>query len=151
MKTLALLGAIAFALSFCSFTNKLTEKLKGSSTTQNSRADSATSSAANSSTISNDEKVEKPRLSSEQMTITANGKETRWDDQGMSWTLPNNWRKMDQSRLTFNYASPNQAFLLVNISPMAQDFPAEISLKANYDGALTRLKNGSRKRPLSGN
>ena len=34
------------------------------------------------------------------------------------------------------------ASLIVNISPMAEDFPTDVSLKAFYDGAKTRSKNG---------
>jgi hypothetical protein len=33
-------------------------------------------------------------------------------------------------------------FLIVSISPMGEDFPTDISLKAFYDGAVTRKKNG---------
>ena len=34
------------------------------------------------------------------------------------------------------------ASLIVSISPMGEDFPTDISLKAFYDGAVTRKKNG---------
>ena len=41
-----------------------------------------------------------------------------------------------------NYGSPDNAFLIGSISPMADNFPADISTKAFYDGAVTRMKNG---------
>src|SRR5918912_1095002 len=45
----------------------------------------------------------------------------------------------------FNWKSPgtwDAAFLIANISAMSDDFPTETSLKAFYDGAKTRSKNG---------
>jgi hypothetical protein len=46
------------------------------------------------------------------------------------------------SKLEFNYASPDNAFLLVSISEMSDDFPMELSLKAYYDQAMQQLKQG---------
>jgi hypothetical protein len=45
----------------------------------------------------------------------------------------------------FVWRSPgggDAASLIVNISPMDENFPADISIKAFYDGAKTRSKNG---------
>src|SRR5206468_3523303 len=38
--------------------------------------------------------------------------------------------------------SADAASLIVNISPMAEDFPTDISINAFYEGAKTRAKNG---------
>ncbi len=32
--------------------------------------------------------------------------------------------------------------MLINISPLSEDFPVDSSIKANYDGTVTRMKNG---------
>ena len=53
---------------------------------------------------------------------------------------------MDVGKLQFNYQSPDLAFLLVNISPMNDDFPMDISLKAYYDQAMQQLKRGEYER-----
>ena len=68
--------------------------------------------------------------------------ETKWDDQGISWKLPSGWKKMDVKKETFNYQSPDNAFLLVNISLLSDDFPIDASMKAYYDQAMQQLKNG---------
>ncbi|MEO6051037.1 MAG: hypothetical protein ABIP78_06865 [Pyrinomonadaceae bacterium] len=49
---------------------------------------------------------------------------------------------MDVKKESFNYSSPDNAFLLVNISLMPDSFPMDVSLKAYYDQALQQLKNG---------
>jgi hypothetical protein len=49
---------------------------------------------------------------------------------------------MDVKKETFNYQSPDNAFLLVNISALGDSFPMETSLTAYYDQAMQQLKNG---------
>jgi len=135
MKAILSLGLIGLALSFCN----ISERLKGLS----GSAESNTSSASNSSKASKTETdVEKPRLTSEQQSIADAAAETKWDEQGISWKLPAGWKKMDVKKETFNYSSPDLAFLLVNISPMSPDFPVDSSTQAYYDQALQQLKNG---------
>lgn len=60
----------------------------------------------------------------------------------MSWKLPAGWKQMDVKKETFNYQSPDNAFLLVNISPMNDDFPMDSSRTAYYDQALQQMKQG---------
>jgi len=48
-----------------------------------------------------------------------------WDQQGISWKLPAGWKKMDVKKETFNYDTPDNAALLVNISLMNDDFPMD--------------------------
>lgn len=63
----------------------------------------------------------------------------------MSWTIPPKWTKVSEDRNSFTARSPggfDAANLIVSISPMAEDFPSEISLKATYDQQKTRIKNG---------
>ncbi len=66
----------------------------------------------------------------------------KWDDQGVSWELRSGWKKMSIEKQSFNYQSPDLAFLLVNVSDLGDTFPMETSLKAYYDQAMLQLKNG---------
>ena len=106
-----------------------------------------TSSSNSSSSSSGSEKiggdtVEKPNPTAAQTAAIANGREVKWDQQGISWTLPPNWKEQTVTNDTFNYGSGDGAFLIVSISPMSADFPTEISLRAFHEGAKVREKNG---------
>ena len=139
-------GVFIFALTFCGITDKVKERFAKVSTSSNSNsasntpANTATSNIA--TTASGDKSAEKPTLTSEQQATLDGGQETKWDDQGMAWTLPKGWKKMSQTKESFNYSSPDSAFLLVNISTMPDNFPVDISLKATYESSLQQLKNG---------
>ena len=138
MKLFVSMGLFMFALSFCNLSERFSQLKGGNSNNQNSPVNSTT----NSSKTSTDETVEKPKLTASQQAIKDGGKEAKWDDQGISWTLPKNWKKMNVSKTMFNYSSPDLAFLIANISVMPDNFPSETSLKANYESALQQLKNG---------
>src|SRR6266700_1322065 len=131
MKAILTIGAMFFVFSFCG----LTEKLKQMQSSSNSSSNSAKTSG-NGST------AEKATLTSSQQAILNSGTEVKWDDQGISWKLPSGWKKMDVKKETFNYQSPDNAFLLVNISSLSDDFPIDASMKAYYDQAMQQLKNG---------
>ena len=136
MKLISLV-IILFALTFCGLTDKLKQMGSGSSNSNASTSNSSTSS--NSSTATT---ADKAKPSSTQQAIIDSGTETKWDDQGLSWKLPSGWKKMDTSKITFNYQSPDNAFLLVNISELGDNFPMDISMKAYYDQAMQQLKSG---------
>jgi hypothetical protein len=119
-------------LTFCG----LGERLKGLSGNANTAATGSNSSSGSSTT------ADKAKPTAAQQAIIDGGSETKWDDQGISWRLPAGWKKMDVKKESFNYQSPDNAFLLVNISVMPDNFPMDISLKAYYDQALQQLKNG---------
>jgi hypothetical protein len=75
----------------------------------------------------------------------AGGKTVKWDAQGMSWTVPPNWTESSNESKMLLWRSPggfDAANLIVNISPMDESFPTDISIKAFYDQAKTRMKNG---------
>ena len=131
------LGIILFALTFCGLTDKLKQMGSGSSNSNASSSNSSSTSNSSSSTAS-----AKPKISGAQQAIIDGGTETKWDDQGLSWKLPSGWKKMSVEKITFNYQSPDNAFLLVNISIMPDSFPMDISMKAYYDQAMQNLKNG---------
>jgi len=135
MKSVLSLGVMLFALSFCNLGDKL-KQLSGS-------ADSNTNSPGNSGpkTAATGD-AEKPKLTAAQQTISDSAAEIKWNEQGISWKLPSGWKKMDVKKETFNYQSPDNAFLLVNISMMGDDFPMDSSRTAYYDQALQQLKQG---------
>lgn len=134
MRSLITLGFISFALTFCGLSDKL-KGLSGGGTNTGSSNSSSTSSSSSSA-------VEKPKLTADQQAMIDGGTETKWDDQGISWRLPSGWKKMDVRKESFNYQSPDNAFLLVNISVLPDSFPMETSLSAYHQQALDQLKNG---------
>lgn len=134
MKFLAF-GILAAVLAFCNLGERLKQLSGGNRTASNSSVNAPKSSSTDAS-------VEKPKLTANQQAIADSATEVKWDDQGISWRLPNGWKKMDVKKESFNYGSPDNAFLLVNISTMSSDFPSDTSLKAYYDQALQQLKNG---------
>ncbi|MEP7074994.1 MAG: hypothetical protein ABI878_04220 [Acidobacteriota bacterium] len=132
MKAILTLSAMFFVFSFCGLTEKL-KQMSGNGS--NTSSNSAKTSAGTAS-------VEKAKLTSSQQSVLDSGTEVKWDDQGISWKLPPGWKKMDVKKETFNYQSPDNAFLLVNISTLSDDFPVDASMKAYYDQAMQQLKNG---------
>ncbi|HVF51709.1 MAG TPA: hypothetical protein VNA19_16615 [Pyrinomonadaceae bacterium] len=89
--------------------------------------------------------AESPSPTSAQSAAVAGGQSATWEQQEVSWTVPQKWRKHSADSQTFLWRSPGSwdaASLIVSISPMSADFPAETSLKAFYTGAQTRKQNG---------
>lgn len=132
MKQIPLLLILGFSLSLCGLMDRLTGK----------KADNANStSTSNSSSSTTNEPVEKANPTAAQTAALEGGQTVKWDQQGITWTLPANWRKQTVETNMFNYGTP-PTFIIVSISPMAEDFPTETSLKAFYQGAQVRQKNG---------
>ena len=134
MKHIALIIAMVFVVMACN----LTSKLKSSN---NSNSESSSSSSSGKSSKIDGDPVEKPNPTAAQSAAVANGQEVKWDEQGITWKLPANWKKQSVSNLSFEYGGDG-AFLIVSISPMAADFPTDVSLKAFHEGAKSRAKNG---------
>jgi hypothetical protein len=133
MKQLTVLAVMVMVVAACN----LSSKLKSSN---NSNSPSSSSSSDNSGN-SGDEPVEKPNPTAAQTAALANGQEVKWDQQGITWTFPANWKKQDVRNETLSYGGGG-AFMSVNISTMSESFPTEISIKAMYEGAKTEKKNG---------
>lgn len=131
MKNALAIMALVLVVAACNLTNKLKT---------NSNSNSSSSSSSNPSKIGNDP-VEKPAPTSAQLAAIANGQDVKWDQQGISWTLPAGWKKQDISTNSFSYGG-NGAFLIVSISPMGPDFPTDLSLNAYHESAKVREKNG---------
>jgi hypothetical protein len=129
MKQLTILAVMVLIVAACN----LSDRFKKSATSSNKSSSSDTSSGG--------EPVEKPNPTAAQTAALANGQQVKWDEQGISWTLPAGWKKQDVSTNNFNYGG-NGAFLIVSISPMPSDFPTDISLNANHEAAKVRKKNG---------
>lgn len=139
MKFLLSFGVLTFALTFCNLGDRLKQMSGGTTSGSNSSSPGTTTSGSSDT-------ADKVTLSAAQEEIQANAVQTTWDAQGISWKLPASWKKMDVKKETFNYSSPDNAFLLVNISPMSTDFPIDVSLKAYYEQAMQQMKNGKYER-----
>src|SRR5207253_9866353 len=98
-----------------------------------SNSESSSSSSGNPTKIG-DEPVEKPAPTSAQQAAIANGQDVKWDEQGITWRVPANWKKQNVSTNTFQYGGDG-AFLIVCISAMDSSFPTEISLRGFHEGA----------------
>jgi len=132
MKQIPVLLVLGFALSLCNLSNRLKTSTnssgpgKSASSDKGGDAEHATPTAA-------------------QIQALAGGQTVKWDQQGMSWTVPSGWTQASNESKMLVWRSPGgseAANLIVNISPMDESFPTDISIKAFYDGAKTRAKNG---------
>jgi hypothetical protein len=140
MKHLLVVLGIGFALSFCNLANKL----HGNKTNSNSSSGNSSSSSSGSSD-SGGAVAEHGQANAAQAAAIAGGPEIKWEQQGMSWTVPQGWTESSKESKSFMWRSPggsDAASLIVNISPMPEDFPIDISINANYESAKTRAKNG---------
>lgn len=114
----------------------LSEKLKSGN-----NSNSSSTSSTNNSPAKDAEPAEKPNPTDAQMAAIANGETVSWDQQGIKWTVPPNWKKQSVSLNSFQYGGDG-AFLIVSISPLDASFPTEISLRGYHEGAKVRQKNG---------
>src|SRR6185436_21086062 len=132
MKQIPVFLLLAFALSLCSLTNRFK-----SSTNSNTPLRSTPSSS--------DIHAEQATPTAAQTQALAGGQKVTWDQQGMSWTVPPQWKEVSNESKQLVWHSPGgseAANLIVSISPMDESFPTEISIKAFYDQAKSRAKNG---------
>jgi hypothetical protein len=133
MKHLPWILVVVFVVAACNLTSKL--KSNGNSNS------SSSSSSGNPSKIG-DEPVEKANPTAAQSAAIANGQEVKWDQQGITWTLPASWKKMEVRNESLSY-SGNGAFLTVAISPLPQmENLVDTSLKAMFESAKTQQKIG---------
>lgn len=134
MKNIPLLLFLAFSLSLCNLAEKFTGK-------KSDNGNSSTASSNSSSGNKAGEPVEKANPTAAQTAALAGGQTVKWEQQGITWTLPANWRKVTVETNSFDYGTP-PTFIIVSISAMGDDFPTETSLNAFYQQAQTRKKNG---------
>lgn len=138
MKLLISLGALIFAFSVCNLSEKISD-LKGKSA-DNQKI--ITNSSIEQENSSSDSEVETPELTAAQEAILKGGQNIDWEEQGITFTVPKNWKKMSVKKEMLNYASPDLGFLIGTIAVMPDNFPSEVSLKATFDSSLQQLKNG---------
>jgi hypothetical protein len=102
-------------------------------------------SGAGASRASADDGADAPQPTAAQTAAVAGGQTAAWEQQEISWTVPQRWAKSEVSSQTLLWRSPGSwdaASLIANISPMSADFPADISIKAFHQQAETRKANG---------
>jgi hypothetical protein len=131
MKHVPAIVLLVLALSACNLTSKLKQRASSNSASSSSGDTSAPGGA----------QVEKATPTAAQMAAVANGQPVKWEQQGITWTMPANWTKQDVRTETFGYGGGG-AFLSGTISTMDPSFPSDISLKAMYESAKTNQKIG---------
>ena len=134
MKHILLIIALVLVVAACN----LSDKFKKTSSTNSS----SPSSTSNGPKSIGDDPVEQPQPTAAQSAAVAGGESVKWDQQGISWTLPSKWKKQSVTTDNFMYGSGDGAFLIVSISSMDESFPTEISLRGFHEGAKVRKKNG---------
>ncbi len=133
MKQIPLLLVFGIVFTLCGLGSKIKE------------AGSSREPAKSSSSSDSNAEAEPATPTAAQTAAIAGGEEVKWDQQGMSWTVPASWKETTNESKTFAWRSPGgfeAANLIVSISPMDESFPTDVSIKAFYDGAKTRAKNG---------
>jgi hypothetical protein len=133
MKHIPLMLVLGIALSLCGLTSKLKKETSNSSNSNNTSA-----------TTSDDAPAERAQPTAAQTAAISGGQTLNWDKQGMSWTVPANWSQVseDSKGLVWHSPGSDAANLIVSISAMDESFPTDMSIRAFYDGAKTRSKNG---------
>src|SRR5260370_15857171 len=125
MKKVSLIVAMVFVVAACNLSEKFK---KASSSNSNS-----SSSSSNPSKIGNDS-VEQPNPTAAQTAAIANGQTVKWDQQGITWTLPANWKKQDVRNETLSYGGGSAVFSVVGlVMPKVEKF-TDVSLKTLYEG-----------------
>jgi hypothetical protein len=132
MEQIPVLLFLGLVLSLCNLGDKL--KTGDKSTGSGKSASSDSSGAA-----------EKATPTAAQTQALAGGATANWENQGMSWTVPPNWKEASKESKSLLWRSSggggDAANLIVSISPMDESFPTDVSIQAFYDGAKTRFKN----------
>ena len=111
----------------------LSDKFKKSASTSSNSSNSNSSTSNGDSTA--DEPAEKPNPTAAQTAAIANGQELKWDQQGITWTLPANWKKLDVRNETLNYGGDG-AYLALYVT----------DAKGAYAGSLYFEARSSRRR-----
>ena len=132
MKYIPAIMLLVLVVAACNLTSKLKRSGSSESWSSSSSKESATGGA----------EVEKANPTAAQMAAIANGQTVKWDQQGITWTMPGSWSKSGDIRNeTFGYGGGG-AFLSGNISTMDPSFPSDISIKAMYESAKSQQKLG---------
>jgi ABC-type Fe3+-hydroxamate transport system substrate-binding protein len=143
MKKISLTLALCLAMTACGKTDQRADQKDAPGATSASPAGSTPSgSAPTTAADMGGEPVERPEPTAAQTAALTGGQTVNWDQQGITWTLPANWKKQNVETKMLTYGGGDGTVLIVNISTMDESFPTDISTKAYYDGTKTRKKNG---------
>lgn len=118
---------------------------EASKATRDGSTGGMTSTPSGSRSADSDDSAETPAPTSAQSAAISGGQTATWAQQEMSWTVPQKWKEQSADSRSLIWRSPGSgdaANLIVSISPMSADFPAEASINAFYTGAQTRKQNG---------
>jgi len=131
MKHIPVIAMLVLAVAACNLSNKF----RKSGSTNSPSSSSGTSATGG-------EEVERASPTAAQTAAIANGQMVKWDQQGITWTVPANWTKQEVRTENFGYGGGG-AFLSGTISmlPSMEDL-TDVSLKAMYDAAKTNQKIG---------
>ncbi|HKZ01112.1 MAG TPA: hypothetical protein VJ180_02675, partial [Pyrinomonadaceae bacterium] len=111
MKQISLLIFLGLAFSLCNLSNKLRNA--------NKTNEPATASTPGSASTSRGDSVERPNPTAAQITALAGGQEVKWDQQGITFTVPPKWTEATNETKMLVWRSPGSwdaASLIVNIS-----------------------------------
>jgi hypothetical protein len=141
---LVVIGGFALVLIGGGVAYWLSRKAQDAASIPGSPTTTRTGLGGSSSSSAGDD-ASPPSPTAAQTAAVAGGQTASWDQQEITWTVPQRWKKDTVSSNSFNWSSPggaDRAFLLVNLSPMSADFPAEMSNKATYDQQVQRKQQG---------
>ena len=94
MKHLLIIVAMVLVVAACNLSSKLKS---------NSNSNSSSSSSSDKATSVDGEPVEKPNPTAAQTAAIANGQEVKWDQQGITLTMPAHWKKQEVRNEQFTY------------------------------------------------
>jgi hypothetical protein len=119
--------------------------LRGQAANINSSRAGSRGASSGASSSAGASEADAPQPTAAQSAAVAGGQSARWDQQEISWTVPQRWTKSEVSSQSFLWRSPgtsDAANLIVSVSPMSADFPVDASANAFYEQAQTRKNNG---------
>ncbi len=133
MKNVLLIFGLVLVVAACN----LSSKLRGGS-----NSNSSSSSSSGSSDKVGDDPVEKANPTAAQTAALANGQEVKWDQQGITWTLPPNWSKVDVRNESLSYTGGGAHLsVAISVMPQMKDL-VDASNKAMFEAAKTQKKIG---------
>lgn len=89
--------------------------------------------------------AESPNPTDAQKSAVAGGQTAEWEQQEISWTVPQRWSKQSADSTSFVWRSPGSsdaANLIVSISRMDASYPVDAATDGLYQQAQTRKANG---------
>lgn len=132
MKNVLLIFGLVLVVAACNLSSKL-----GS----NSNSNSSSSSSGSSDKVG-DDPVEKANPTAAQTAALANGQEVKWDQQGITWTLPPHWNKNEVRNELLSYSGKGAHLsVAISVMPQMKDL-ADTSIKAMMEAAKTQKKIG---------